>query len=259
MRPPRAAARHAAEAGAVRLRRALRLHPRLRARAAGRDRDAGAEVGQEEAEAAVVRRGGRTGRTSTRAPRLLGVELDEHIAIVVGALRPIAARARPARYGLRERRLRRSGRRRSSTSRTRHAAAPARDVAHDDAPLVEARDRARRVARDAEGDQRPHAGRGHYLVPFGEQPAAARGRLESALEAPLRRGLEGGRRPASDAGGVQPGSKRRAPGRGGELALRLVAFLREVAGAARPSDSGSATASPPVESGPHSHFWRENA
>src|SRR6266566_1228844 len=54
----RDAPRHAPEEGAVRLRRAVRLRARLRARATGRHRRARAEVGEEEAEAAVVCRRG---------------------------------------------------------------------------------------------------------------------------------------------------------------------------------------------------------
>ena len=75
------AARHAAQEDALRLRRAGRLRPRLRARAAGRDRDARAEVGEEEAQAAVLRR--------RRAPRrgLRGRR----------AARPRARRAHPER------------------------------------------------------------------------------------------------------------------------------------------------------------------
>ncbi len=57
-RASRPAARHAAQEGAVRVRRAERLRPRVRARPANRPRGAGTEVGEEEAQAAVVRRGG---------------------------------------------------------------------------------------------------------------------------------------------------------------------------------------------------------
>src|SRR5581483_10509372 len=56
-KPSRAAARHAAQADAVRVRRTVGLHPRLRARPAYRSRRARAEVGAQEAEAAVVRVG----------------------------------------------------------------------------------------------------------------------------------------------------------------------------------------------------------
>ena len=69
---PRAAARHAAEEDALRLRRALRLRPRVRARPARRDRDARAEVGAEEAEAAVVRGRRPPRRGLRRAPRRSG-------------------------------------------------------------------------------------------------------------------------------------------------------------------------------------------
>ncbi len=66
--PPRPGARDAAREDAVRLRRAGRLRSRLRARAAGRHRDARAVVGQEEAEAEVVRRR-RQPRRRARGPR----------------------------------------------------------------------------------------------------------------------------------------------------------------------------------------------
>ena len=65
---PRPAARHAAEEDALRLRRAGRLRPRLRPRAARRDRHARAEVGEEEAQAAVVR-GRRQPRRRLRGRR----------------------------------------------------------------------------------------------------------------------------------------------------------------------------------------------
>ena len=73
-RAPRDAARHAAEEGALRLRRALGLRARVRARAADRPRRARAEVGEEEAQAAVVRgrrapRRGLRGRRAARARR----------------------------------------------------------------------------------------------------------------------------------------------------------------------------------------------
>ena len=70
-RAPRDAARHAAQEDALRLRRALRLRPRVRARAADRPRGPRAEVGQEEAEAAVVRgrRPPRRGLRGRRAAR----------------------------------------------------------------------------------------------------------------------------------------------------------------------------------------------
>src|SRR5206468_11518476 len=54
-RASRPAPRHTSEEDALRLRRALRLHPRLRASSAGWDRNPRAEVGAQEAEAAVVR------------------------------------------------------------------------------------------------------------------------------------------------------------------------------------------------------------
>ena len=65
------------------------LRARVRARPADGPRGARAEVGQEEAEAAVVR-GGRLARRRLRGRRAARLELDEHIANVVEALQPIA-------------------------------------------------------------------------------------------------------------------------------------------------------------------------
>ena len=72
-RAPRDAARHAAQEGALRVRRALRLRARVRARAADRPRRPRAEVRQEEAEAAVLRgrRAPRRGVRGGGAPRPL--------------------------------------------------------------------------------------------------------------------------------------------------------------------------------------------
>ena len=83
------------EQHAVRLRRAGRLRARLRPRAAGRARRARAAVGEEEAQAAVVR--GRRHRDDVyEGAEPLGVDLDDHIEVVIDAL----GRS-PAELGLR--------------------------------------------------------------------------------------------------------------------------------------------------------------
>src|SRR5205823_11360306 len=104
----------------------------------------------------------------------------------------------------------------------------ARDVAHDDAVLVEARHEFLGVAFDPGADERRLIGRRDDLEALREQRPAACGGLCGALEAPLRRQVESGaqagkrrrRRPA----GVEA---RSAEARDGP-ALRLVALLREI-------------------------------
>ena len=82
-------ARDAAAEDAVRLRRALRLHPRVRARAADRARGPGAEVGAKKLKQPSFAAGVHRDEVYAGA-ELLGLELDEHIANVVAALQPIA-------------------------------------------------------------------------------------------------------------------------------------------------------------------------
>ena len=129
-RAPRPAARHAAEEDALRLRRAGGFIHACGLVRPDRARGARAEVGEEEAEAAVVRGRASTARTSTRAPRSSGIELDEHIAFVIDAMQPIAPSSGcgPAP---RARRRAGRGRRRSSTSRTRRGPGRGREVADE--------------------------------------------------------------------------------------------------------------------------------
>ena len=89
-----------------------------------------AEIRPQEAQAAVVRIGCASRGRLQRAGGL-GVELDDHIRVVVEALKPIS-KARPTRQRLTSR-CRSS---RSSTSRTKRARGCARELAHDDAAVL---------------------------------------------------------------------------------------------------------------------------
>ena len=62
------------------------LRRRLRARPPDRDRGDEAEVGEEEAQAAVVRGRRQPRRGPRRAPRSSGVDFDEHVAFVIAAM-----------------------------------------------------------------------------------------------------------------------------------------------------------------------------
>ena len=79
-------------------RRALGLHPCVRTRSTRRDRNLGAEVRAEEARRPLLRL--RRDRDDVcKSAEELGVELDEHIAFVTAAMRPIARGARAAHAG----------------------------------------------------------------------------------------------------------------------------------------------------------------
>ena len=84
-------ARVAARADAVRVRRGVGVRPRLRARAAGRARARWSRksVRKKLKQPSFAAR--RQPRRRDRGAEQLGVDLDEHIAFVIAALRPIAA------------------------------------------------------------------------------------------------------------------------------------------------------------------------
>ena len=186
---PRPSARHAAEEDAVRLRRARRLRPRVRPRPARRDRDARAEVGQEEAQAAVVRRrreppGRLRGRRGAR-----GRARRAHRAS--SSRRCARSRASWASYALEA-----GATRRSSSSSLVHQPHETRsqpsagNVAHEHALLVEALDHLARVAFDRERDERALPRSRHHFGALRDQLAAACGHLRSALEPPVGRDVE---------------------------------------------------------------------
>ena len=169
---------------------------------------------------------------------LLGLELDEHIANVVAALQPIAARARPARRP----RTRPSRLDEPATSRARSSSlvhqphrgadeARARELADDD---VRPRRGARRAPSGPRRGTRRASRRRARPRRRREQLAAAarraRRRARSATRA--RRRAPRAARPARSRES-QFGSKRAAPSRGSNAAVRLVRGLREVA---RPRD-----------------------
>jgi hypothetical protein len=116
-----------------------------------------------------------------------------------------------------------------------------------------------RVAVDPEGDERRRLAARYHLDALGEQLAAAGGRLGGPLEGPVGPAVERRGEPASAAAGVQPGSKRAAPGAELEAALLVVDCLREVARRGQRQRIRVPSARPPIESGPQSHFWQEKA
>ena len=229
-----------AEEDALRLRRALRVRARLRARPPDRPRRARAEVGEEEAEAAVLRgrrpprrglrgRGadrGRAGRAHRERRRRAAADLTRARA---------ADRGRRGRSNTAVTRRRRAAARSSSFVHQPHETRtrPVSGISRTTTPASASR------ATSAGGSSRRNA---TSVAPPGttstlrlEQLAAARGQLGGALERASRAAARArSRSPASPAlespAGIEAG---RALG-GLEAAGRLVRGLREVA---RPSDA----------------------
>src|SRR5206468_2256962 len=80
-----------------------------------------------------------------------------------------------------------------------------------------------------EGDERALTRGGHDLEALGEQLAAARGGVGGPLVSPLGRGLEGGREAGQERRRRPARVEARRPWARGELAIRLVLLLRQVA------------------------------
>ena len=116
---------------------------------------------------------------------------------------------------------------------------------------------ASRVAVVAPRDERRLTRLGDDVVAALEQQlAAALGELACTLEPAGRQVESAASRPASEFGGVNVVSNRRAPAFGTQVAsaMSYVSALG-YATSRGGSDSGSATKSAPVTSGPQSHFW----
>ena len=199
-RAPGDAARHAAEEDALRLRRALGLRARVRARAPDRARGAGAEVGEEEAEAAVVRRrrpprrGLRGRRAARRRARRAHRERRRGAAADREGARPAdgGGRREPSNRLLQGGGEPRRDRPRSSTSRTRRGRGrvPGRSRTTTPAAKSVATSAGGSSARKATSVASPGTS-----STSGASSSRQRARLlRGALEAPLGRQLERGRR-----------------------------------------------------------------